>query len=319
MRLGFAVQVLGRSGLKASDTRRWQNSPHLSVSLAYLRDVFAYLSHIDVYMYRMSSSLAPYATHPALPHFHSQVDDCASELAAVGELARSNALRLSIHPNAHLVLNSPDALVAERATAELRTQASILDHMGLGPEAVVVLHVGGVYGDKRAAIQRFTQRYEQLDEAARNRVVLENDDHSFTLGDVHAIHEETGVRLVYDVLHDLCNPTPGICLSHALRLALDTWPATQTPKVHYSSPSTSIRMTETQGTSGRRRRLRLPRTIQHADLIDPFAFIAFLRALPDRPLPDVMLECRGKDLALLRLRKQLARRAPELVTRFTII
>ena len=65
MKLGFAVQVLGRSGLKASDTRRWQNNPHLSVSLAYLHDVFAYLRQIDVRMYRMSSSLAPYVTHPA--------------------------------------------------------------------------------------------------------------------------------------------------------------------------------------------------------------------------------------------------------------
>jgi UV DNA damage endonuclease len=96
MRLGFAVQILGRSGLKASDTRRWQNDPHLSVSLAYLHDVFAYLRQIDVRMYRMSSGLAPYVTHPALPHFHSQVGDCASELAAVGELARGAGLRLSI-------------------------------------------------------------------------------------------------------------------------------------------------------------------------------------------------------------------------------
>jgi UV DNA damage endonuclease len=318
MRLGFAVQVLGRSGLKASDTRRWQNDPHLSVSLAYLRDILAYLRQIDVRMYRMSSALAPYATHPALPHFHSQVADCAEELAAVGELASADGLRLSVHPSAHVVLNSPDAAVAERAMIELSTQVAILDRMGLGPEAVVVLHVGGVYSDKGTAMQRFAQRYDQLDEPTRRRVALENDDHSFTLGDVYAIHEETGVRLVFDVLHHLCNPTPGMRLSDALRLALDTWPATQAPKVHYSSPSTSIRITETQGASGRRRRLRLPRTVQHADLIDPFAFIAFLHALPGELAPDVMLECRGKDLALLRLRKQLTRLAPELVARFAI-
>jgi UV DNA damage endonuclease len=202
---------------------------------------------------------------------------------------------------------------------ELCTQASILDHMGLGPEAVIVLHVGGVYGDRHAAMWRFAERYKQLDDPTRQRVVLENDDHSFTLGDVHAIHEETGVRLVFDVLHNLCNPTPGMHLPKALRSALDTWPETQTPKVHYSSPSTSIRMTETQGISGPRRRLRLPRTVQHADLIDPFTFIAFLRALPDQRPLDVMLECRGKDLALLRLRKQLARLAPELVAQLAII
>jgi len=318
MKLGFAVQVLGRSGLKASDTRRWQNNPHLSVSLAYLHDVFAYLRQIGVQMYRMSSSLAPYVTHPALPRFHNQVVDCSDELAAVGELARTDGLRLSVHPHAHVVLNSPDAAIAERAMADLRVQAAILDHMGLGPEAVIILHVGGVYGDKYAAMRHFAQRYEQLDEWTRHRVVLENDDHAFTLGDIYAIHEETGVRLVFDVLHDFCNPTPGTRFPKTLHLALGTWPATQIPKVHYSSPSTSIKMTETRGISGRRRRLRLPRTMQHADLIDPFAFIAFLRVLPGQRPCDVMLECRGKDLALLRLRKQLARLAPELVTRFAV-
>jgi len=318
MRLGFAVQVLARPGLKPSDTRRWQSDPHLSVSLAYLRDVFAYLRQIDVRMYRMSSDLAPYVTHPALPHFHSQIDDCADELAAVGELGRDQDLRLSVHPSAHVVLNSPDAAVAERAMSELRAQAAILDRMGLGAEAVIVVHAGGVYGDKRAAMSCFVQRYQQLDERTRQRIALENDDHSYTLGDIYAIHGQTGARLVFDVLHHLCNPTPGMALQEAAHLALDTWPETETPKVHYSSPSTSVRLVDTGRGPGRRRRLRLPRTPQHADLVDPFAFVAFLRSVPDARPFDVMLECKGKDLALLRLRRQLARLAPELVAHLTI-
>ena len=64
MRLGFAVKVLGRAGLKEHDSRRWQNSPHLSVSLAYLRDIFEYLRAQEIGLYRMSSELAPYLTHP---------------------------------------------------------------------------------------------------------------------------------------------------------------------------------------------------------------------------------------------------------------
>ena len=43
MRLGFAVKIVGQPGLKSNDTRRWQNNPHLSVSLAYLRDILVYL------------------------------------------------------------------------------------------------------------------------------------------------------------------------------------------------------------------------------------------------------------------------------------
>ena len=38
-RLGFALKVLGQPGLKSHDSRRWQNEPHLSVSLAYLREI----------------------------------------------------------------------------------------------------------------------------------------------------------------------------------------------------------------------------------------------------------------------------------------
>lgn len=318
MRLGFSVQALGRPGLRASDTRRWQNEPHLSVSLAYLRDIFIYLSHVNVRMYRLSSDLAPYATHPALPQFHSQVDECADELAATGELARAQDLRLSTHPGAHVVLNSPDPSVAERAAQELGLHARILDHMGLGPEAIIVIHVGGVYGDKRAAMLRFAQRYRQLDGPTRQRVALENDDRSYTLGDVCAIHAETGIRLVLDVLHHQCNPTPGTTVSEAAQLALSTWPDSQTPKVHYSSPSTSVRLVETSSGTGRRRRVRLPRTALHADLIDPFAFAAFARATSDLRPFDVMLECKGRDLALLRLRRQLSRLYPQLVARLGI-
>ena len=64
MRLGFAVKVLGESGLRSHDTRRWQNQPHLSVSLVYLRDIFGYLRRQGISMYRMASQLAPYLTHP---------------------------------------------------------------------------------------------------------------------------------------------------------------------------------------------------------------------------------------------------------------
>jgi UV DNA damage repair endonuclease len=40
-------------------------------------------------MYRFSSALAPYATHPALARFHGQVTECEEQLARCGELART--------------------------------------------------------------------------------------------------------------------------------------------------------------------------------------------------------------------------------------
>jgi UV DNA damage endonuclease len=56
----------------------------------------------------------------------------------------------------------------------------------------------------------------------------------------------------------------------------------------------------------------LPQLRAHADTIDPIGFEHFLvetaAGLPDF---DVMLEAKGKDLALLRLREQLAARGLE--------
>ncbi|MBC7251879.1 MAG: UV DNA damage repair endonuclease UvsE, partial [Anaerolineae bacterium] len=224
MKLGFAVKVLGEPGLKSHDTRRWQNSPHLSVSLAYLRDIFAYLRRQGITMYRMASDLAPYLTHPDLPQFHDQIEECATELEAVGQMARADGLRLSFHPSQYVVLNAQQETVAERSARTLVAQAQILDAMGLGPEAVVVIHVGGVYGDREAARQRFVTRYLRLPELARRRLVLENDDNRFSVADIAWIHRETGIRLIFDHLH-FCNYNPqGMDTIEALTTCLSTWP-----------------------------------------------------------------------------------------------
>jgi UV DNA damage endonuclease len=320
MRLGFAVKVLGKPGLKANDTRRWQNNPHLSISLAYLRDILRYLAQIQVGMYRLSSDLAPYVTHPDLPQFHDQIDECAAELAAVGQIAKQQNVRLSFHPGPHTVLNSPDEDIAEKAAADLLAQTQILDRMGLGSEAVINVHVGGRYGDKEAAIARFVERFLDLPAAVQQRLVLENDERIYHLGDTYAIHRQTGIRLVLDQLHHMCNPRPGTSLQQALALALSTWPIDQTPKIHFSSPRTAlIAASKRTQTGANQPAYRLPRLSQHADLIDPFAFVDLLR-LASRAARDfdVMLECKAKDVALLRLREQLARLAPDLVAQSRI-
>jgi UV DNA damage endonuclease len=54
----------------------------------------------------------------------------------------------------------------------------------------------------------------------------------------------------------------------------------------------------------------------HADYINPFEFITFMRGAAGLPDFDVMFECKRKDLALLQLRKDLARYAPDVATRF---
>ena len=242
----------------------------------------------------------------------------ASELAAVGQVAKQNDIRLSFHPGPHTVLNSPDESIVLKAIADLSAQSKMLNFMELGPEAVINIHVGGRYGDKSAAMSRFIERYRGLPKVVRSRLVLENDERIYRIDDTYAIHKQTGIRLVLDQLHHLCNHEPGHSLEQALALALSTWPADQTPKIHFSSPRTALIPTEKRSDSGAKRPgFRLPRLSQHADLIDPLAFIDLLSLEPchERNL-DVMLECKAKDVALLRLREQLARLVPDLVEHY---
>jgi UV DNA damage endonuclease len=309
-RLGFAVKLLGDGGLPSHDTRRWQSGPHLRHSLTDLRAILDRLDALDVRMYRMATALAPYASHPELPQFHDQVRECEAELAQVGALARERGVRLSTHPGQYTVLNSerPDTQAA--ALAELEVQAALLDAMGLPPEAVVVLHVGGAKGGAQQALDRFQAGFERLSERARARLVIENDDRSFALADVLPLARRTGLRVVFDLLHHHCHDPHGIPDDEALALALRTWPRGQTPKVHYSSPRLDVEQRRVR--VGRRVETRhvLPQLRAHADLVDPIGFERFLRetASAARRDFDVMLEAKAKDLALLRLRDQLAAR-----------
>src|SRR5690606_36438616 len=95
LRLGFPVKVMARPDLKSNDTRRWANRPHLKTSLIYLDAIFDYLAEHKIRMYRMSSDLAPYATHPDMPQFHNMVKESAAELQAIGAKAKRLDIRLS--------------------------------------------------------------------------------------------------------------------------------------------------------------------------------------------------------------------------------
>ena len=299
-RLGFAVKVLGRPNLKSDDARRWQNGPHLSVSLGYLEAIFDYLGETGIHMYRMSSNLAPYATHPDLPQFHGQIAECRQDLARVGEKARQLDIRLSFHPGQYTVLNSPHDHVARAAAQDVVCQADLLDALGCGPEARIVIHVGGVYGDRAAAIDRFVERYLDLPERAQRRLVVENDETSYSVVDTLAIHERTGVSLVWDILHHRLNNPAHLGAAEACRLCLATWPPDQVPKIHFSSPRAEAPVVDGEAGATRKGNPR-----QHGDWIDGTDFIAFMGETAGARF-DVMLEAKQKDLALLRLREDIA-------------
>lgn len=92
----------------------------------------------------------------------------AQEFSTIGAYIRENGLRVSMHPGQYCVINSLREDVVARSIDELFYHASILEAMGLDATHKMVLHIGGVYGDKAQAMQRFAQVYQTLDPIIKN-------------------------------------------------------------------------------------------------------------------------------------------------------
>ena len=344
LRLGFPVKVMGRQGMKSSDTRRWQQNPHLKTSLEYVDRILDYLHDVGLDMYRFSSDLAPYATHPDMPQFHDMVAESDAELAAFGKKARELDIRLSFHPSQYVLLNSPNPELTHKSIWDLSSQAEILDRMGAGPEAVLVTHVGGVYDDREAARARWIDGWEQCPEHVRARLVLENDDIRFSAADVLWIHERTGVRLIFDYQHFWCLNPEGLDMRATLEKFVGSWAGSARPKIHFSSPRTELREVKRKITADQRAKAKAgkakakkgellkapvkatariktvllpPIWTGHSDFTNPFEFATFMRMAEGLEF-DVMMEGKSKDISLLKLRPDLLRFAPDVAARFGI-
>jgi UV DNA damage endonuclease len=234
--------------------------------------------------------------------------EASHEVALCGELARSWDIRLSFHPYSDVILSSPNEELADRSRRTLEGQAALLDAMGLGPEAVIVLHVGGVYDGLEPSLGRFVRRVEALPDAIRTRLALENDDHRYSLAQVKRAHERCGIPLVLDVLHHQVHNPERMPLREALAYSIETWPLGVVPKIHYATPRSELK-TLSDG------RLKLPTWTEHADFVDPFVFARFMRESWHAGAFDIMLEAKARDVALFKLRDDLARYAPDVAAR----
>ena len=126
--------------------------------------------------------------------------------------------------------------MVERAKLDLAYHAAFLDALGMDASGKIVLHVGGAYGDKPRALERFANAYATLPLAVRRRLVIENDDRLFTAQDVLALSRATGAPMVFDTLHHELNREPDAPDWRALLdEAAATWkPEDGAQKMHYA-------------------------------------------------------------------------------------
>jgi len=235
-------------------------------------------------LFRLSSEIAPFMTHPEVGYTLDDLHPSVSEaLAECGRFAAAHGHRLSSHPGPFNVLASADPRVVDNTIRELDAQAALFDAIGLPRDhnAKINIHVGGAYGDPDAALDRWCTNFERLSEGARARLTVENDDRDslYSTRDLYdRVYARTGVPIVFDYHHhQFC--TGGDTEAEALALAVSTWPAGIVPTVHYSESK------ELHDNGG-----------------DPTPAHSFLiHALPDTHghEVDVMVEAKGKELAIL--------------------
>lgn len=226
-------------------------------------------------LFRIGQGLVPFASHPAFPY--DWAGEHGDDLVALGALARSSGVRLSMHPGQFINPGSPNPETARRSLDELRYAARVFDLMG-SDDAVVVLHLGGAYDDRPAAVERFVKALLP-EEGIRRYLALENDERIWTVEEIVGAARNLDIPAILDNLHHGLNPG-GLSLGEALDLALPTWETrAERPKVHLSSQDPT------------------KRPGAHAHSIEPGDWAAFLDALGGRET-DVMVEAKGKELAL---------------------
>jgi UV DNA damage endonuclease len=239
-------------------------------------------------LYRMSSSIVPLATHPdAAWDFLKETEE---ERKEIGDLVKKHGIRTSMHPNQFTLFTSPRTDVTLNAVKDMQYHYQLLKGMGIEEQSYINIHIGGGYGDKPAALERFHENLKKLPPAIKKRMTLENDDKTFTTEETLLVCEKEGIPLMFDYHHYKANPGDTE-LEELLPRFIDTWKNTgRPPKVHLSSPKDE-------------KAYRSHHDFVSLDYVLPFFKV--IREFTDKL--DVMIEAKQKDRAALKLLDELER------------
>ena len=231
-------------------------------------------------LYRCTSGLFPQIDHAAGKKVLSRLAGAMSGFAAHAE---RKGVRVVLHPDQYVVLNSESEAVRRNSLQIMEDHARLWDMLGLprSPWACMILH-GGKGGRADALVEIIST----LPEGIRNRLVLENDECTYDAAAILDVCRRAGVPMVFDAHHHAVREKldtyehPGVGAFTAA--ARETWPDPAWQVVHISNGAEAFAD---------------PR---HSDLVASFPS-AF------RDVPWVEVEAKKKELAIDRLKRQLAR------------
>jgi UV DNA damage endonuclease len=285
MRIGYACLALGVPGSELKGcTQKNADGQRLAQlikgNLQALELMVDYNLVSGIRLYRISSDLIPFGSSPV-----NRLDWAnlfQEDFARIGGKIRAGGMRVSMHPGQYTVLGAPDEGVAARAVEDLSYHARVLDALGTDASSKIILHLGGVYGDKAASLERFGARFRDLDGAIRARVALENDDRLYTAEDALNAGLRLGAPVVFDNLHHAVNPSGPMEEKFWIDACRETWKmADGLQKVHYSQQDPE------------------KKPGSHSATIAAGRFLEYLDAVRRDDL-DVMLEVKDKNLSAVK-------------------
>jgi UV damage endonuclease UvdE len=295
-RLGYACicTELRKKGIFSSRTLRLATLESKGISYAQelatqnlkdLKSMLEWNKQHNISFMRLSSEIFPFATHEK---FGYSLDFADNLLKDIGNYAKENNMRLTMHPAQFNVLSSPSEKVIKNTIKDLDHHCEILDKMGLDHNSVLIIHGGGVYGNKKESLNRLKQNFKLLSENTQKRLVLENCEISYTVEELLPISEELQIPLVLDFHHDdLKNSSQPI--SFFFERVFKVWNDRGIkPKIHVSN---SIPNLPTNASMTQKRK--------HSDYI-----YFFHEELLKIKFPiDVMLECKMKEQSILQFQQ----------------
>ena len=254
-----------------------------------LHNALRYCRAHDIKDFRINSQILPLKTHPDVGYSMEDLpfnDQIIQTFKDCGRFCRKHDIRTTFHPDQFILLSSPSSEVIQRSTADLIYQTEVAEWVNAD---VINIHGGGAYGNKRESLRRLRKQIEQLPEAVRSRLTLENDDRVYSPKDLLPVCRDMGIPLVYDVHHHRCL-SDGSSVEATTELAISTW--SREPLFHLSSPRDGW----DSGKPG-----------SHHDYIDADDFPACWTNLDIT----VEVEAKAKELAVLKLKQDLVDRVHE--------
>ena len=182
------------------------------LKIATLENINTSISNIkycvenNIANYRISSNLIPFAEY-----FNWCEDkDILRELGNLRSYAKEGNISLTIHPDQFTILNSKKDEVVESSKQIINHHYKLAKLVGI---SAIILHTGGVYGDKDSSMLRFVENFNALSKEVQSLLCLENC-HYFSYSDVALISSLCNIKTCYDLHHERVILGSKVSLAH---------------------------------------------------------------------------------------------------------